>query len=188
MNNTKDKVKDGTKEFLKNGKSKFDEAFNKIDLIKYINKTQDEMSKNSTESSIDEYDSIYLDDEVYLNLLRDLKRYSDFRADEFTKLNLNNFSQEEHDSVLSYIKSELDPRIKDLESKIDTRRCEINSDRKVHVKEFDTEKTRRKNTMLAIALGASGVALFAHPKTRKIVLDNGKKLAVGAIKNGTKLL
>ena len=185
MNNTKDKVRDGTKEFIRSGKSKFDEAFNKIDLMKYINKTQDEMSKNSTDSSIDEYNSIYLEDEVYLNLIRDLKRYSDFRADEFTKLNLNdNISQEERDSVLNYIKSELDPRIKDLESKIDTRRCEINSDRKVHVKELDTEKTRRKNTMLAI----SGVVLVAHPKTIKIVLDGGKKLAVGAIKNGTKLL
>ncbi|CEK34517.1 hypothetical protein UMC2_37281 [[Clostridium] sordellii] len=189
MNNTKDKVKDGTKEFLKNGKSKFDEAFNKIDLIKYISKAQDEISKNSTESSIDEYNSIYMKDEVYLSLISDLEMYRELRSDEFAKISSKeNISQEERDSILNYVKSELDPRIEGLLDKIDTRRYEINSDREVHVKESDEKKTRRKNTMLTIALGASGVALVAHPKTRKIVLDNGKKLAVDAIKNGTKLL
>ncbi|MGL5716929.1 MAG: hypothetical protein ACRCX2_28190 [Paraclostridium sp.] len=179
MNNTKDKVKDG--------QFKLVEALSQIDLMKYIGKAQDEMSKNSIESSIDEYDSIHIKDDVYLSLISEMKTYIDIRTSEYTKISSNdNISQEERNYILNYIKSELDPLIKEKIIEVDTRRSEINLDRKDYVKESDEKKTPGKNAMLGLSLGTS--ALFAYPKTRKIIIDGGKKLVDGAIKKGTKLL
>lgn len=187
MNNTEDKIENKEKEFIISEKFKFDEAFNKINLLKYISKSQDEMSKNSTESSMDEYDIIYKEDEVYLNLKKEYEAFLKLRADEFAKLKLN-ISQEERDSILNYIKFELEPRIEELEVKIDARRHEINLHRETYEMKSDDKKTRRKNTMLAFVAGAAGVGLVAHPKTRRILLNSGKNIAIGAVKNGMKVL
>lgn len=64
----------------------------------------------------------------------------------------------------------------------------INLHRETYAMKSDDKKTRRKNTMLAFVAGAAGVGLVAHPKTRKILLNSGKNIAIGAVKNGMKVL
>ncbi|MGL5712995.1 MAG: hypothetical protein ACRCX2_08245 [Paraclostridium sp.] len=180
MSNTKDKVEDE--------KFNLDEIFDKVNLIKYIDSTVNEMSKNSIESFMGEYNLIHPEDEVYLNDIRDLKIFSDLRVAALTKIySKDNISQEERDYILNSVKSELDPRIEDLKNKIDTRKSEITSDRKDYLKESDEKNTPKKNTLLRLGLGTSTIALAAHPKTRKIIIDSGKKIS-GEVIKFTKLL
>lgn len=189
MDHTKDKFKYGVESCIRLGKDQLNEAYNKINLIERISKVQDEMSKNSKISSMEEYVSIYINDEVYLNLIKERERYTDIRADILTKISsCEDISQDEINTKLDYIKSELDPRIEDCDRKLDDRREKINLHREEYEKNSDNRKTIAKKVMLGVALAGSGVILVANPKTRKIAVKGGKALIAGAIKGGTKLL
>lgn len=180
---------DSTKDASQPLKDIMKEAYEKINLFERISTSQDEMSKNSKYSSMEEYECIYIKDEVYFNLIKEREKYADIRTEILNKISLDDtMTQEEINIKLNYINSELDPRIENLDCKLDDRRQEINLHREEFELKSDKKKTRDKKILWSIVLAGSGVVLVANPKTRKMALKSSKALVVGAVKNSTKLL
>lgn len=156
-------------------------AIGRMNIAEFASSVADRMSLNSKKTSVEEYETVYIKDEVLFNMIEDLAKYSSIQ-EEIMK-SISSSKDKEEIKVLEGHLDRVNDYIGTLKVDIDNRRTIENIKREEYVNNGDYKKKVDTKFLIALGLVGGGALALCTKDGRKIILNQGGKVLNVASKN-----